>query len=415
MSAVNGPLNGVRILDLTHVWAGPLATRILSDLGAEVVKIERALGRGPRVASIEPIAGWIGGQPGAEPWNNNAAFVKLARNAQSVSLDLKQKQGRDLFLQLVAVADVVIENFSARAMPAMDLGYEVLRAHNPKIIYVTMPGYGTSGPYKDWVAFGPTVEPMTGLGQMLGYSEDEPRNSAMALMDPIGGTTAVTALLTALRDREQTGKGCYVELSLHECGVSFNGPWLIERQLGGDLRPQGNAHPEMAPHGMYRCRSRDLQDDADWIAIACQDQQAWNGLVSLLGADLDAAWDARERAARAEFIEAVIANWTLHLDKDAAAEALQQVGVAAGPVATAPDMLAESQAQARQFFVPYEREATPIPGNPIHMSGLSHDDWSPCPALGAHSQSVLQQWLDMSVQQTQQLLKAQIIAERPPD
>ena len=180
MSVVNGPLNGVRILDLTHVWAGPLATRILSDLGAEVVKVERALGRGLSMPVTEPIAGWIGGEPGAEPWNNNAAFVKLARNAQSISLDLKQQQGRDLFLGLVAVADVVIENFSARAMPAMDLGYEVLSARNSRLIYVTMPGYGTSGPYQDWVAFGPTVEPMTGLGQMLGYSDEEPRNSAMA-------------------------------------------------------------------------------------------------------------------------------------------------------------------------------------------------------------------------------------------
>ena len=171
----------------------------------------------------------------------------------------------------------------------------------------------------------------------------------------------------------------------------------------------------MAPHGMYRCRSRGLHDDADWVAIACQDQQAWRGLVTILGAELDPAWERRERAARAEFIDVALADWALRLDKDAAAEALQAVGVAAGPVATAPDMLAENHAQARQFFVPYERYATPIPGNPIRMSGLSHDDWSQCPALGAHSQSVLQQWLGMSVQHTQQLLDARVIAERPPD
>ena len=99
MSSVNGPLKGVRILDLTHVWAGPMATRILSDLGAEVVKVERALGRGPSVAAIEPIAGWIGGEPGAQPWNNNAAFVKLARNAQSISLDLKHQQSQFLIIK----------------------------------------------------------------------------------------------------------------------------------------------------------------------------------------------------------------------------------------------------------------------------------------------------------------------------
>ncbi|NCF34091.1 MAG: hypothetical protein GWP50_11060 [Proteobacteria bacterium] len=412
---VSGPLNGVRILDLTHVWAGPLATRIFSDLGAEVVKIERALGRGPSVATIEPIAGWIGGEAGAEPWNNNAAFVKLARNAKSVSLDLKQAEGRNLFLQLVAVADVVIENFSARAMPSMDLGYDVLRELNPRLIYVTMPGYGSYGPYKDWVAFGPTVEPMTGLNQMLGYGIEEPRNSAIALMDPIAGTTATTALLTALRQRQQTGQGSLVELSLHECGVSFNGPWLIEQQLGGELQPLGNAHPEMSPHGIYPCRSRGLDDDADWVAIACQDQSEWTHLVAVLGDEFDPSWNLQQRIERTELINAGIETWTRQLDKDVAAELLQQRGVAAGPVATAPDILAEPHAQARQFFVEYERHDTPIPGNPIHMSGLNSQHWTPCPPLGAHSQALLHQWLEVSAEQTQQLLDAQIIAERPPD
>ena len=154
---------------------------------------------------------------------------------------------------------------------------------------------------------------------------------------------------------------------------------------------------------------------ADWVAVACQDQCAWQGLVSLLGSELDPGWGLAERVARAATIDAALQDWSLGLDKDAAAEARQQVGVAAGPVATAPDMLAEPQAQAREFFVPYERFATPIPGNPIHMSGLSCNDWTPCPPLGAHSQSVLQQWLNMSSQQTQQLLDMNIIAERPPD
>ncbi|HCD28111.1 MAG TPA: hypothetical protein DER02_11365 [Gammaproteobacteria bacterium] len=412
-TTVSGPLNGIRILDLTHVWAGPLATRLLSDLGAEVVKVERDLGRGPSVATIEPIAGWIGGEPGAEPWNNNAAFVKLARNAKSLSLDLKHAQGRALFLRLVAVADVVIENFSARAMPSMDLGYSVLQAHNPALIYVTMPGYGASGPYKDWVAFGPTVEPMTGLTQVLGYSAAEPRNSAIALMDPIAGTTAATGLLEALRKRQETGLGGCVELSLHECGVSFNGPWLIDQQLGATAEPVGNEHPEMAPHGLYACLSRGKEDDADWIAIACQSDAAWRGLVQLIGTELDADWDIVQRRTATRRIDAAISAWTQALDKDAAAAQLQQAGVAAGPVASAPDMLSEAQAQARGFFASYERHNTPIPGNPIQMQGLSQEQWTPCPPLGAHSQSVLMDWLGLAKHETAALLADGIIAERP--
>ena len=412
---VNGPLNGIRILDLTHVWAGPLATRIFSDLGAQVVKIERSLGRGMKVASVEPLAGWIGGTPGEEPWNNNAAFVKLARNAQSVSLDLKRTEGRDLFLKLVALADVVIENFSARAMPSMDLGYEVLSEHNPGLIYITMPGYGTYGPYKDWVAFGPTVEPMTGLSQMLGYSLQEPRNTAMALMDPIAGTTATTALLTALREREETGCGAYVEMSLHEAGIVFNGPWIIEHQLGGKLQPYGNAHPKMSPHGIYPCLTRGLGDDADWVAIACQEDKDWQSLLTLIGADFDRQWDLASRQIHAAKIDEMISKWTIHLDKDAVAEQLQDAGIAAGPVASAPDMLAEPHAEYRDFFVPLERQNTRVPGNPIHMRGLSSRHWTPCPALGAHSKSILQDWLGYTTEQTQNLVDTGIIAECPPD
>ncbi len=414
-SKVNGPLNGIRILDLTHVWAGPLATRIFSDLGAEVVKIERSLGRGPKASIVEPLAGWIGGQPGEEPWNNNAAFVKLARNARSVSLDLKRTEGRDLFLELVAEADVVIENFSARAMPSMDLGYDTLNKRNPNLIYVTMPGYGTHGPYKDWVAFGPTVEPMTGLTQMLGYGPEEPRNTAMALMDPIAGTTATTALLTALRERKETGLGSYVEMSLHEAGIVFNGPWIIEHQMGGLLQPYGNAHPNMSPHGVYSCLDRGLEDDADWIAIACEDDKDWQCLVKLLGASFDPHWDLANRQLHAAEIDEAITKWTRQLDKDTATEKLQNAGIAAGPVASAPDLLNECQAKDREFFVPLENQNTQVPGNPIHMNGLSSAQWTPCPPLGAHSQCILQDWLGYSSQETQNLLAAGIIAECPPD
>ena len=180
------PLHNLRVLDLTHVWAGPLAVRFLSDLGAEVVKIEAPYGRGPRDAAYEPLGGWLGGEAGDEPWNVNAIFVKFHRNRKSLCLNLKQPRLRELFLQLVEVADVVIENFSADAMQDLGLGYEELKAINPKIIYVSMPGYGMSGPYRDRVAFGPTVEAMSGLSSMLGYSPDEPYNSAIAPMDPIG-------------------------------------------------------------------------------------------------------------------------------------------------------------------------------------------------------------------------------------
>ncbi len=406
----DGPLRGIRILDLTHVWAGPLGTRVLSDLGAEVVKIERSHGRGPRKFVETPSSGWIGGEPGEDPWNNLAAFVKLARNCRSVSLDLKHPRGRETFLQLVAVADVVIENFSARAMPALNLGYEALRAANRRIIYVTMPGYGTYGPYRDWVAFGTTAESLSGLTGVMGYSKEEPRNTAMAINDPIAGTSATAAVVTALRRREETGQGACVEMSLHEAGVSFHGPWLIEHQLGGVVEPLGNRHPGMAPHGVYRCRGED-----NWIALACPDEAAWQALCAVVGRDLDPRLDLDQRAASHDHLDDAITAWTTPRHKVDAAEQLQKAGVAAGPVNNTPGMLADEQVQHREFFATYERFSTPMPGNPIKMAGISPDDWTPCPKLGADNAAVLRDWLGYSEQEISDLADAAIIADQPPE
>ncbi len=355
-----------------------------------------------------PIAGWIGGEPGEEPWNNRAAFVKLARNSKSVNLDLKRSRGRETFLQLVAVADVVIENFSARAMPALDLDYEALRAANPRVIYITMPGYGTYGPYRDWVAFGPTVEPMSGLTNVMGYSKEEPRNTAMALMDPIAGISAAAAVVTALRRRAETGQWAFVELSLHESGVSFHGPWLIEHQLGGVVEPLGNRHPGMAPHGVYRCQGED-----NWVALACADDAAWRALCAVVGSELDPNLDLDGRAATHNHVDEVITAWTSQRHKVDVAEQLQKVGVAAGPVNNTPEMLADEQVQQRKFFVPYERFSTPIPGNPIKMAGISSDDWTPCPKLGADNAAVLKDWLSYTDQHIADLADEAIIADQP--
>ena len=411
---VQGPLNGIRVLDLTHVWAGPLAARILSDLGAELIKIESPLARGPREPTVEPLAGWLGGEPGEEPWNNMATIVKLARNRKSVCINLKRGAGKQLFLKLVEQADVVIENFSARAMPSLGLSYDVMTQHNPRLIYVSMPGYGSSGPYKDWVAFGPTVEPMTGFTQMFGYSPEEPRNTAMALMDPIAGTSATNAVLTALRQRENDGKGKFVELSLHEAGVSFNGPWLIDHQFGLEGQSLGNAHPEMCPHGVYRCRDAGHGDDADWIAIACENDDAWSRLSHVLGCPDMSSWDLEMRRNQADSIDEQIGKWTSRFDKHEAAEMLQEHGIASGPVSTAPELLCEPQAVDRNFFVNYERFDTPIPGNPIRMAGLDSLQWTPCPRLGEHNKLVLQDWLGLASEDVEGLLSDGIIFDQPP-
>ncbi len=393
MSVVSGPLNGVRVLDLTHVWAGPLAVRMLSDLGAEVVKVEAPAGRGPRVFPSTPIGGWLGGEPGDEPWNASALFTKLHRNRRSLCVDLKAPEGRALLLELVGQADVLVENFSARAMPAMTLDFDVLKDANPDLIYLSMPGYGSSGPYKERVAFGPVVEPMAGFTNMLGYGPKDLRNSAIALMDPFAATHAVAAVTSALRKRAETGCGMCIELSLHEGGVALNGPWLVERQLGGQPVCVGNAHPNMHPHGVYVCAGEDA-----WVAIACHTDAQRQALADLID-------DER-------LSDEAITLWSSARSKNQAAEALQVLGIPAGPVNTTPEMLADEQVRERRYFAFHENHDVPMPGNPIRLPELDSSEWQRCPRLGEHNAEVLADWLGYD--ETQVDAHAAVLADKPP-
>ena len=408
IAVVSGPLSGVKILDLTHVWAGPLAVRFLADFGALVVKVEAPTGRGPRAYPSAPIGGWLGGEPGDEPYNRNALFNKLARNRRSLRIDLKRAQGREVFLELVKMADVVVENFSARTMHALNLDYAALSTENPQIIYLSMPGFGASGPLKDRVAFGPTVEVMSGLTTMMGYGPQEPRNTAMALMDPVTATNAAAALSAALVERQRSGKGCHLEMSLHEGGVNYCGPWLIDHQLQATQQCIGNRHPNMCPHGVFACAGED-----QWLALACANQQQWQALCSLVKT-LQPEMTLMARRDHEATIEADIRRWCAGQDKASAVSALQQAGVPAGSVNNVPEMVADPHTQARGFFVPYERFDTPMPGNPVHMQGLNSAQWTPCPSLGEHNAEVLRDWLGYDDAKVAELTTTHVLADRPP-
>lgn len=403
-----GPLENVRILDLTHVWAGPLATRILGDLGAQILKIEAPMSRGPRVYPTVPLGSFIGGEPGDEPWNANAVFVKLMRNKKSLALDLKTDAGRNTFLELVALSDVVIENFSARAMAGLKLDYKHLKQANPAIIHVAMPGYGLSGPYSERVAFGPTVEPMSGLTSVMGYSADAPRATAMAVPDPTSAVNATAAVVTALRMRDLTGDGRLVEMSLHESATSYSGPWLIDTQLGNEPTQIGNRHPEVAPHGIYPCLG-----EVAWVAIGCRSDEEYKALCDIGELEVDREWKLAERKANENILEKVINKWTSERPYDTIVEALGSANIPVGGVFDTAKMLANPQSVSRGFFVPLE-SGTPMPGNPIKMAGISSADWTPCPKLGEHNEEVLSEWLDLEPTQIRTLYDRGIIVNRPP-
>ncbi len=412
------PLRGVRILDLTRVWAGPLAARILADLGADVIKVEALTGRGPAVMPRGARGNYPGAEPGERPWNRQGLFNKLSRNKRSVAIDLKTARGHELFLSLVARSDVVMENFSARAMPGLRLGYHALRETNERIIYLAMSAYGARGPYRDYIGLGPSIEPLTGLNALLGYSDAEPRATSLALTDAMAGTLGAAAIMMALERRERTGQGTFLDFSEQEGGVTFIGEYLIDYQLTGcEPGVLGNAHNRFAPHGVYRCKG-----DDEWIAIAARDQNDWQAL----GAIADRGWQGDPRFAtlesrrlHREVLDAAIESWTSARDKTELMHALQQAKVPAGAVLSAPEWLSDHHLVARGYFAELEhpdagRHRTD--GSAVLMNGArGYESWFPAPGLGQHNFEVLEGLLGLSREEVLALHEGGVIADRPPN
>jgi crotonobetainyl-CoA:carnitine CoA-transferase CaiB-like acyl-CoA transferase len=414
------PLHGVRVLDLTRIWSGPLATRILGDLGAEVIKIEALDGRGGGGPAGVPMRRGVEAQPQSpppgNPWNRQPLFNKLNRNKKSIAVDLKNPAGRKIFLDLVKISDVVIENFSARAMPSLGLSYEEMSAVNNQIIYVAMQAFGQFGPYRDYVGLGPSIEPVTGMQAIMGYSDEEPRVTSKALTDAIAGVSAASAVVTGLQRRDERGRGCLIDLSQHETGVTYIGEFLVEAQLAGhEPHRRGNRHSDFAPHGVYRCAG----DDA-WIAIAVRDDTQWQALRSSLGLPDDERFrTAAGRHENHDALDAAINGATGGRDKLDLAAALQSAGVAAGAVLSAPEYLSDRQLHERGYFVDlHHAEAGPSTwdGSPLCFNGQrGYEDWSAAPLLGADSRSLLSDLLSLPAQEVDALYASGVLADRPPE
>jgi crotonobetainyl-CoA:carnitine CoA-transferase CaiB-like acyl-CoA transferase len=409
------PLAGVRIADFTHVWAGPLATRILADLGADVVKIEAPLARGPAdlgrtTAGIHPR-----GVLGEEPWNRQGIFNKLNRNKRSLAVDLKAAEGRAVVQDLVRTSDVIIDNFSARAMGRMGLGFAEVHTLNPSAIQIGMSGFGASGPYRDFVAYGPSVEPMSGLTALMGYSDDEPRLSSIALPDAVAGVTAAAATVTALYRRWAESITGLVECSLHEGMVALLGEFLVQRQLAGtEPRRAGNAQSDCVPAGVYPCLPTTGLDE--WIAIVCVRDAEFRSLAACVGFE-GARWATRAaRLADRDALDRLVAERTRVHEKSALMRALQRAGVAAGAVYRAPDLLADEQLAARGFFVALggaHIEPLPYPGLPLHIDGAGLGAARAAPRFGEHNAAIARA-LGRSDAEFEALARDHVLLSRPP-
>ena len=393
-----GILSDVRILDLTRVWSGPIATRILADFGAEVIKISD-----PR-APLDRVNG-----------TNN----KLNRNKSNLALRLDHEEGRRIFLDLVAASDVIVENFRPRVMRNFGLGYERLREVRPDVIMCSMPGFGTTGDYADYPAFGPSVEAMTGLPSMMGYAGGPPRTSSLAYPDPIAGLNAVAAVMTALRHRRRTGRGQFIDVALSEGPICQIGERIVAHSRTGEQPARaGNAHPDHAPYGVYPAAP--IWDDGDeWVAICVTSDAQWRALCEIMNAPAPASEpayrDAPERVARRAELDAIVSEWTRARDAGEIASALQASGIAAGRVANNRQLLDDPHLNARGFFAELAEPDVGVkkyPGQPIRMNGAmppAMPKWKPSARLGEHSRQIMTELLGMAPGTAAQLERAETV------
>jgi len=411
------PLDGIRVLDLTTAWSGPMATRILAALGAAIVKVE-----GP--GRIDDWRGPVGGGhrarypqgvPGERPYDRCYQFNTQNHDKRSLVVDLKSEAGLDIVRRLADRSDVMIANFSAGTLDRMGLGWAEMRRGNERLILVEMPAYGAGGPLSDHVALGPSMELMAGMARLIGYGDGRPVTTGPAYLDPLGGFNSAAAVLTALAARTQTGRGQYVELAQREAAMHWIGEEIVlAAATGQDRMPRGNRVDGVVPHDAFRSAG-----DDEWVAIAAFDDREFAALAEVMGRP-DLAADPRfataaVRAENEDELAAMVAAWTLPRDKHAMAEMLQAAGVHAAPVENARDLNASRFLRQRGLV---QRVTHPAAGThdyqglPLHICGLDLGIRRPAPSFGEHNLEILRE-LGLSDGAIADLEAAGVIARLP--
>ena len=406
------PLEGVRVLDLTVVWAGPYVTMLLADLGAEVIRVDNpwlfpssTKGFAPRLTkeladALGALAGaFPEGDPGEDPWNRHAMFNCHARNKRIVTLDLGKPLGVETFLRLADISDVMVENNAANVVDKLGIGWDTLHARNPRLSMLRMPPMGLQGPYHDYVGFGAHFEALSGLTALRGYHDADPTSTTSVFhMDPASGAAGAFAVMAALKRRDETGEGSFVELAQSENVMQQIGEYFVDASRTGRAHaPLGNRHRARAPQGCYPCAGPDR-----WAVISVGDDEQWDGLKAAMGrpswADDDRFATVEGRHDAHDDIDAGIEAWTSQLDPDEVFHRCQAHGVPAGPVMTELDALADPHLRARGFFRPNVSPSIDEPyDHPAHLWHWDGPDmrWGPIGAMGHDNDHVYRELLGL--------------------
>lgn len=400
------PLEGIRIIDLSMGWAGPLATRNLADMGAQVIKVE-SCERFDWWRSWEATQAWIADN-GAE---KSPQYLYVNRNKQDITLDLENPRGRELLLQLVATADALVENYSGGVLPKLKLDYSYLIEANPGLVMVSMPAFGSTGPWSQFRAYGSTVEHSSGLPHLVGDPEQAPTMQHVAFGDAVGGLNGTAAILTALWHKQRSGEGQFVDLSQVECLFPLAAPGILHQSVYGQSpRRSGNKHPDHAPHGVYPCEG----DDA-WVVIQVTDEIQWQRLQDLIPA-LAPFGDVDERLDKREALDECVRAWTQQRPAAAVMQLLQGVGVTAAKLNNAQSILDEPHLQDRGYLQWLEREyvgVQPHPSPPFRVTADPIPITSPAPTLGQHNHDILGELLGLGAAELEELEQQGVIGTKP--
>ena len=430
------PLAGVRVVEFTIAWAGPLVCRMLGDLGADVIKIEHPTARGLAMPPAEKIVAergdWEWGQlpgplsrngiflhndPGDDWFNRLGHWNKMNRSKRGLCLDLKAPGGREVLSRLVATADIVVNNYSPRGVRSAGITPAELREMNPAIVTLDMSGFGATGPDAERISWGPVLDAASGLASTTGYPDSGPYKQGIAFPDVVGGLHGTVIALAALWQHWRTNNPVSVDLSQLETAIAVAGDQFAEasmRHPGAPPPPRRGARsPDAAPAGLYRC----LGDDA-WLALTVTDDEAWKALAGALDdPTCKPHWaTAAARQADHNTIDAMIERWTLTRDKHDAAAELQAAGISASAVMTIADIVNDPHSTARNLMVDHARpdeQPQLFPGLPFRFE-TTPAAVSPPPKLGQHNDPILTE-LGYTPTQITALYDTNTIAQAPPD
>ena len=396
------PLNGIKVIDLTHMLAGPYAGMVIADLGAEVVKVEP-------LAPGEMTRGLLQKDPNYSFKNFGAYFITLNRNKKSVSLDLKSDEGLSIFYDLVKTADVVLNNFSAGVVKKLKIDFDSLKIVNPRIITCSITGFGETGPHSSRPAYDQIVQAYSGGMSVTGPDASTPTRAGIPIGDLGSGLYSVVGILSALLSREQTNMGQHIDMSLLDVQISLLTYMATMQTLSNiDPEPIGNAHFVHVPYNSFTTEN-------GFVVIAVITDAFWEALLDVV--NVDSLRDPKfsksvDRLKNQEFIESELNKILSQKTSEFWIEALNDAKVPCGPINTFSQALTDEQVIHRNMVVEVEHPdggKVKMPGNPVKLSYTNEDSYTPPPHLGKNTKEILKEWAGYDEMKIKSLIDKNIV------